>query len=66
MGSTSSSSRSSCPSVAWCFAGAAGGTAAAAAAAAAVETAAVAAAAAAAANFLQRFSVLFLGFQKQC
>ena len=63
MGSTSSSSRSSCPSVAWCFAGAAGGTAAAAAAAAAVETAA---AAAAAANFLQRFSVLFLGFQKQC
>ena len=28
MGSTSSSSRSSCPSVAWCFAGAAGGTAA--------------------------------------
>ena len=65
MGSTSSSSRSSCPSVAWCFAGAAGGTAAAAAAAAAVEKAA-AAAAAAAANFLQRFSVLFLGFQKQC
>ena len=60
-----SSSRSSCPSVAWCFAGAAGGTAAAAAAAAAVEKAAVAAAAAAA-NFLQRFSVLFLGFQKQC
>ena len=62
MGNTSSSS-SSRPSVAWCFARAAGGTAAA-AAAAAVETAAVAATAAVA-NFLQRFSILFLGFQKQ-
>ena len=41
--------------------GAAGGTA---APAAAAETAAVAAAAAVA-NFLQRFSLLFLGFQKQ-
>ena len=60
MGNTRSSSSSSRPSVAWCFARAAGGTAAAAAAAAAVV-----AAAAAAANFLQRFSILFLGFQKQ-
>ena len=59
MGNTRSSSSSSRPSVAWCFARAAGGTAAAAAAAAVV------AAAAAAANFLQRFSILFLGFQKQ-